>query len=247
MDEVIEKSRQETIHDKGFDLFNFNYTGADYRYDREIILLPCLEVAEGEDYIVEIDLGGLKDVQSVKHEGVEITNYTFDVNGKLTFNTNSFSPFVITYKEIKASGIEVSEENDTKIVAGEFEDTSVINKVEEFNDAYRLKEKGAILNRFDITEHEGYFSINDKISEIMGTLKGKLFLLGLGKELMGQMKGKAGGGGMTDMMPAGDGLMQMLGGFSILRLSSLMSMAGLTFTKEQLLDINAKLNKIKKK
>lgn len=70
----------------------------------------------------------------------------------------------------------------------------------------------------------------------MGTLKGKLFLLGLGKELMGQMKGKA-----------GDGLMQMLGGFSILRLSSLMSMAGLTFTKEQLLDINAKLNKIKKK
>jgi beta-galactosidase len=41
--------------------------------------------------------------------------------------------------------------------------------------------------------------------------------------------------------------MQMLGGFSILRLSSLMSMAGLTFTKEQLLDINAKLNKIKKK
>lgn len=81
----------------------------------------------------------------------------------------------------------------------------------------------------------------------MGTLKGKLFLLGLGKELMGQMKGKAGGGGMADMMPAGDGLMQMLGGFSILRLSSLMSMAGLTFTKEQLLDINAKLNKIKKK
>ncbi len=136
---------------------------------------------------------------------------------------------------------------ELKAVAGEFEDTSVINKVEVFNDAYRLKEKGAILNWFDITEPEGYFSINDKISDIMGTLKGKLFLLGLGKELMGQMKGKAGGGGMADMMPAGDGLMQMLGGFSILRLSSLMSMAGLTFTKEQLLDINAKLNKIKKK
>jgi len=26
LDEAIEKSRQETIHDKGFDLFNFNYT-----------------------------------------------------------------------------------------------------------------------------------------------------------------------------------------------------------------------------
>ena len=87
----------------------------------------------------------------------------------------------------------------------------------------------------------------DKISDIMDSLKGKLFLLGLGKDLMKQMKGSGSGGGMADMMPSGDGLMQMLGGFSILRLTSLMSMAGITFTKEQLLDINAKLNKIKKK
>jgi beta-galactosidase len=41
--------------------------------------------------------------------------------------------------------------------------------------------------------------------------------------------------------------MQMLGGFSILRLSSMVGMAGITITKEQLLDINAKLNKVKKK
>ena len=136
---------------------------------------------------------------------------------------------------------------ELKAVAGEFEDTSVINKVEVFNESYRLKEKGAILNWFDITEPEGYFSINDKISDIMDSLKGKLFLLGLGKDLMKQMKGSGSGGGMADMMPSGDGLMQMLGGFSILRLTSLMSMAGITFTKEQLLDINAKLNKIKKK
>ncbi|MBR5003903.1 MAG: hypothetical protein IKY14_00390, partial [Erysipelotrichaceae bacterium] len=136
---------------------------------------------------------------------------------------------------------------ELKAVAGEYEDTSVINKVEVFNESYRLKEKGAILNWFDITEPEGYFSINDKISDIMDSLKGKLFLLGLGKDLMKQMKGSGSGGGMADMMPSGDGLMQMLGGFSILRLTSLMSMAGITFTKEQLLDINAKLNKIKKK
>lgn len=48
-------------------------------------------------------------------------------------------------------------------------------------------------------------------------------------------------------MPSGDGLMQMLGGFSILRIASMASMANITFTKEQLLDINKKLNKIKKK
>ena len=83
----------------------------------------------------------------------------------------------------------------------------------------------------------------------MGTLKGKLFLLGLGKDMMKQMKGNDSGksGGLGEMIPSGDGLVQMLGGFSILRLASLAGMAGITFTKEQLLDINAKLNKIKKK
>ena len=35
------------------EIFNFNYTGADFKFTREIIMLPCLEVAEGEDYIWE--------------------------------------------------------------------------------------------------------------------------------------------------------------------------------------------------
>ncbi|MBQ7888726.1 MAG: glycoside hydrolase family 2 protein [Erysipelotrichaceae bacterium] len=137
---------------------------------------------------------------------------------------------------------------ELKAVAGEFEDTSVINKVEVFNDAYRLKEKGAILNWFDIEAPEGYFSINDKISDILASLKGKLVLMGLAKDVMKQMKSSdKKKGGMGDMMPSGDGLMQMLGGFSILRIASMASMANITFTKEQLLDINKKLNKIKKK
>ena len=41
--------------------------------------------------------------------------------------------------------------------------------------------------------------------------------------------------------------MQMMGGFTLLRLTGLMSMTGATFTKEDLLKINKKLNKIKKK
>ena len=36
--------------------------------------------------------------------------------------------------------------------------TSKIRKVEVFNEEYRLKEKGAVLNWFDITEVEGYYS-----------------------------------------------------------------------------------------
>ena len=38
----------------------------------------------------------------------------------------------------------------------------------------------------------------------------------------------------------------MLGSFTVLRLSSMMGMANLSFTKEELLDINAQLNKIRK-
>ena len=42
-----------------------------------------------------------------------------------------------------------------------------------------------------------------------------------------------------------DGIMQMVGSFTILRISSMGGMVGIEFTKEQLLDMNKKLNKIK--
>ena len=42
--------------------------------------------------------------------------------------------------------------------------------------------------------------------------------------------------------------MQMMGGFTVLRLRNLLGTAGGgTFTKEELLDLNEQLNKIKKK
>ena len=44
----------------------------------------------------------------------------------------------------------------------------------------------------------------------------------------------------------GEGMMQMMGGFTVIRLTSLMGAANVHFTKEELLDLNAKLNKIKK-
>ncbi len=33
------------------EIFNFNFTGAEYRFGRELIMLPCLEVADGEEFI----------------------------------------------------------------------------------------------------------------------------------------------------------------------------------------------------
>ena len=43
-----------------------------------------------------------------------------------------------------------------------------------------------------------------------------------------------------------DGMMQMLGGFSVLRLSGMIGMMGVSFNKEELLKINRKLNRIRK-
>jgi hypothetical protein len=41
-------------------------------------------------------------------------------------------------------------------------------------------------------------------------------------------------------------MMDMMGGFTVLRLSGMIGTMGINLTKEDLLDLNAKLNKIKK-
>ena len=147
---------------------------------------------------------------------------------------------------------EVPNAGETKLeaVAGACKDESVINKVDTFDESYRLVEKNAILNWFDITEREGYCSLNTTINDIMGTLRGKLFIAKMGSDLMKQMKknksadGESTGGGF-DINLKDDGIMAMLGSFTILRISSMGGMVGIEFTKEQLLDMNRKLNKIK--
>jgi beta-galactosidase len=121
-------------------------------------------------------------------------------------------------------------------VAGNCRDESRIRKVEVFNEAYRLKEKNAVLNWFDITEPEGYFSLNDKISDIMAHTQGKELFGGL----LAKMKPTEGSFEMNETM------MSMMGGFTVLRLSGMLGMMGVNLTKEELLDLNAQLNKIKK-
>lgn len=135
--------------------------------------------------------------------------------------------------------------SELKAVAGECTDQSVIKKVSEFNPDYKLREKGAILNWFDITEVEGYFSINDKLGDILATTKGKLLFMSFAAKMMKGAK-QAGGGFVDENTNFGEGIMQMMNGFTVLRLTTLMGTAGITFTKEELLDLNAKLNKIKK-
>ena len=126
-------------------------------------------------------------------------------------------------------------------VYGDYRDKSEINKVDVFNESYRLKEKGAVLNWFDITEREGYCSLNSKISDILGTMRGKIILCLL---LMKKTKGMKKGEGNKSSMVNKD-TMAMIGSFTILRITSMVSMLGIEFTKEELLHLNKKLNRIK--
>ena len=137
--------------------------------------------------------------------------------------------------------------------AGEFTDSGKIRKVAEMNMDYVLVEKGAVLNWFDIDAPEGRFSLNDKIADIMATKRGKLWFIGVGLKLKKKMDankkdkkaGKKSGGFDVDLKADG-GLMQMMGGFTVLRLTSMMGMMNISFTKEELLKMNKKLNRIKK-
>ncbi len=140
-------------------------------------------------------------------------------------------------------------ETKLEAVAGEYRDESLIRKVESFNEEYRLKEKGAILNWFDIDAPEGYFSLNDKLSDIMGTVRGKLLFAGLMAKMLGGKKNKDGKEEPNKVMgfDVTPEMMSMMGGFTVLRMVNLAgSMMEGKITKEQLLDLNAQLNKIKK-
>ena len=136
-------------------------------------------------------------------------------------------------------------ETELKAVAGEFTDTSKIRRVEKFNDAYRLREKGAVLNWFDIEEPDGYFSLNDKMSDVMASEEGRQLFMGLMSNAMKNHGDKSMMGDMGAEMLSGP-MMQMMGSFTILRLVNLMGAANLHFTKEELLQLNAALNRIKK-
>ncbi len=128
-----------------------------------------------------------------------------------------------------------------RAVAGECQDSSVIQKVDTFDEAYRLKEKGAILNWFDITAPEGCFSLNDTMGNIMKHEKGRKVLAGLMAGVQSQLSG-----GKAMGFEMNEGMMKMMEGFTLVRMANLMATANVKMTKEQLLELNAQLNQIRK-
>ena len=138
--------------------------------------------------------------------------------------------------------------------AGSLSDEGKIRKVDEMNMDYVLVEKGAVLNWFDVEAPEGRFSLNDKLGDIMACRRGKIWFYMLMLKIVRKMKagskkskkGEKGGGFSIDFKSAGGGLMEMMGSFTVLRLTSMMGMANISFTKEELLKMNRQLNRIKK-
>lgn len=140
------------------------------------------------------------------------------------------------YFEVPNKGV-----TEIKAVAGTCVDESKICKVDTFNEKYRLKEKGAILNWFDIIEPEGCFSLNDKISDIMANAQGKALM----ESVIAKLTEKK----STDDKPGfsmNENTMKMMGGFTLVRLSGMLGVMNINVTKEQLLSLNAKLNQITK-
>ena len=131
-----------------------------------------------------------------------------------------------------------------KAVAGAYTDESIINKVDVFNEDYRLKEEGAILNWFDIEEKPGRLSLNSKMSDVISTFRGKLLFMKLmGKMLGGKKKGEKPKPMGFEVTPE---MMSMMGGFTVLRLLTMAGgMMDVKFTKEDLLALNRKLSRIR--
>ena len=153
------------------------------------------------------------------------------------------------YFDVKNEGT-----TELKAVAGDLTDTATINKVDTPNEAYIMKEEGQVINWFEITAPDGYLSINNTIGDIMSTFKGKIVMLKFLMMLKGAMSGgkdengeeKKGGGGVLGGFKVTPAMLKniygMAKGFTIKRACS---MLGGALSKEQILEINAKLNKVK--
>ena len=127
---------------------------------------------------------------------------------------------------------DVPNAGETKIVAkaGDLTDEGFIRKVSEPNPDYILKEKGAVLNWWDIIEIPGYASLNTKLGKV-NAAAGLDHVQALLKPIIGEA--------------AQPQVLTMLDSMSVLRMVNLLTGSlHIELTKEILMDLNARLNQI---
>lgn len=151
------------------------------------------------------------------------------------------SPEHFFYFEVPLNG-----EVKLEAKAGDCTDESRIVKVDKFNDAYRMVETGDVLNWFDIDTPDGKLSIMDRLDVVMKHPEALAVFGAFVKQLAPEGKTD---GGMMDMgaMMQNEGMMKMMGAFTVKRMTSMMGTAGLKNpTKEQMIELNKALNQIDK-
>ncbi len=158
----------------------------------------------------------------------------------------------------------VKNEGETTLTvkADGLEDSAVIRKVDTPNESYIMKEEGDVINWFEITMPDGYCSINDTIGDIFSTFGGKIAAIKIAlivkkafedpdKKKNKKSKDKKGGAEIAGFSVAGfdinlDMIKNIYGMAKGFTLKRAFSMLGGKISKEQMLEINAILNKVKK-
>ncbi len=127
-------------------------------------------------------------------------------------------------------------------VAGDYRDESLIRKVDTFNEAYRLKEKGAVLNWFDVTEIPGRLSLNSKIGDITKTERGQELFTDL---MRASFAAKGEDSSSFSGILNSNAMSEMVSGFTLLRFLNMAGgMLGFELDKKQLLALNKNLNEV---
>jgi hypothetical protein len=135
--------------------------------------------------------------------------------------------------------------NKIKAISNGLVDNSVIVKVAEEHKGYSFEGgEAGVTNWFgadgqeiNMTFNRDYFSIKDKIKEIMAHPEGKVFMEAMMEKMVGSMGGEVSGFKVTP------GMMKMMQSFTLERISK---MAGDKIPAELIAEINVELQKIKK-
>ena len=229
------------LNHKGLVTFDRKYKkDSFYAYQAWLSDKPVLHIC-GKRYVDRVEDVTKVTVYSNQNE-VELF-----VNGK-SIGKQQKGKYPFFYFDVKNQG-----ETVITAKAGNLTDESKIKKVDTFNEAYRMKEEGAVINWFEINTPPGYYSVNDTIGDILSTFRGKIaavrMLLTIKKALTSDdgkdKKAKDGKKKKADIMgfSINKTMIELAKGFSVKR--ALMMMGG-KFTKEQIFQINAMLNKVKK-
>lgn len=129
--------------------------------------------------------------------------------------------------------------------AGDCIDRSHIRKVAQFDESYRMKESGEIINWFEITAPTGYCCINDTVEQILRAPQGRELMKCLAEQYLGTDNDGRSRGAMG--MKRSGAAMQMLMGFTVKRIISMAPMMGAPrLSKEEILGINTRINAIPK-